>query len=238
MERDGGDDSGAPQAAHDDVTNASGEEGSRGSLETLGHVRSDAASDERREKVGQVNSFEGTSLRWHGSVRAARSTGAALVKLAVGQTGFASVGVVGLRMAMSRNTGRMRVFVHRGRICCVTILMPRDYGMQMELAVLGRAAVHHRRSGHTLQGDGSGQKPHDRDSRQTPHGQKSSSSGNAAQKVSHRLRAGQADATSTGGRRCPLSQKPRSATAPNANCAISVSSRAPNRLIALGRCIA
>ena len=173
MERDGGDDSGAPQAAHDDVTNASGEEGSRGSLETLGHVRSDAASDERREKVGQVNSFEGTSLRWHGSVRAARSTGAALVKLAVGQTGFASVGVVGLRVDMQRDTGVVRVLVHGGA-SGIRILMAMHCALQMQMPVLGRATGSHRRSRHTLQGDGSSQKPHDRDSGKAPHVQKSS----------------------------------------------------------------
>ena len=110
MERDGGDDGAAPATAHYRVTDASGEERSRGSLQTFAHVRGDAAGDERSEAVTQLDRLKGECLRRDCRAHAAGSTGAALVQRAFSGVAFAVVRV--------SDTGHVRT-----RVICVSVTM-------------------------------------------------------------------------------------------------------------------
>ena len=103
VERDGGNGGRAPARALFRVTDASGDEGSGWSLQTLDHGRRDTANHEGSEAVSQFDRGENEVLRRHGCARAARGTGAAFVQAALGNHRLACGRVIdGARMGMSK----------------------------------------------------------------------------------------------------------------------------------------
>ena len=103
VERDSGDDEAAPDGALYGVTDASGEEGSGWSLETLGHIRRHAAGDEGSGLTGQLDRAKNSDLRGNCRADTARCTSAAFVQSVLRQVTSAfvrmtDVGMIGIHI--------------------------------------------------------------------------------------------------------------------------------------------
>ncbi len=148
------------------VKNASGEEQSRRSLETLCHVRSDAAGDQGSEVVSELDRGKGKRLRGNGGANAARGADAALLR-SLGGRGLPVRGpIVGMLMhpgAMAF-TGDARVVVSSGRTSEVVVVRIRRMR-----TVLHHAAGDHCRGRHALQGQRERHHTNQRQPQSTPH---------------------------------------------------------------------
>lgn len=141
------------QPAQYRVTNASSEEQSRGSLDTLRHIRSDTARNEGSEEVGQLDRVEEDSFGRNDGAHAARSARAALVDHAFAEVGLVMAGVVGINMPVLTRIGHVRM-----NIACRNVAAARMVGnMRVKVIVLAHTARDHGRRRDALQGQSDGQ---------------------------------------------------------------------------------
>ena len=156
MERDDGDDGRAPARALHRVTDASGEEGSGWSLETLGHVRRDTAGAQRSIEVGLLDRSEGNRLRRNRGPNAARRASAALVQGGLGGVGLSPVCMVGAGLMTTRISHVSLIL--RCRLGVTVIIrdsvMVLPCHMRVGVIVLPQTTRNHRRRGHALQWQG------------------------------------------------------------------------------------
>jgi hypothetical protein len=149
------------------VTNASGEERSRGSLKTLRHIRSERARDEGSERVSQLDRNERDRLGRNNGAYAARGTDAALVRDAFVLSGLVSVRMVAIGMLAQIGIRDMDMSLQRRHFSVMR--MAGDMRVRTRVVVPSKATRNHGRSREALQRQSQGQKPHQREPNDAPH---------------------------------------------------------------------